>query len=184
MHGDTAVFIASAVLEAQAHLMSHQDDSIEQAQRSLAMARSRQLDEAVTSSMPQIIALAHMLDLSCSLEEGNVSQALPKVQALHELLDKEWQMDAKGESSHSFALPIQSSSEQGRLENGPGVISTSPKGFECLNMDWIPRKDVYILSYLLSGITYNHTNSRAGHKAENFFLEGLRMLCKCGLRNP
>jgi hypothetical protein len=142
------------------------------------MARSRQLDEAVTSGIPQTIALAHILDLACSLEEGNVSQALPKVQALHELLDKEWQTEAKDESSHSFALPIRSSSGQGKAENIPGIISTSSDGLECLEMDWISRKDVYILSYLLSGITYNHTNSRPGHKAENFYLEGLRMLSK------
>ena len=168
-----------AVLEAQAHLMSHQDDSIEQAQRSLAMARSRQLDEAVTSSMPQITALAQVLDLTCSLEEGNVSQALHKVQTLHELLDRGWRIDTKGETNSSFVLPIQSSSGQtSNSENIPGVITSSSDGFECIEIDWISRKDVYILNYLLSGVTYNHTNSKPGHKAENFFLEGLRTLSK------
>ncbi|KAI9891439.1 MAG: hypothetical protein M1814_002758 [Vezdaea aestivalis] len=174
--GDTAIFVTAAVMETQTHLRSKQPDSIEQAQRSLAMARSLQLDTSITSTIPQVMTLACLLDLACSLQESNVEQSTSRMSHLHSLLDGASKKDgSQWNNGSSFHVPISSSKGQ-RLNSGKGVgpVTSNAQALDQIEFRWLSKEDAYALSYLLSGAAVSNKNA-AAHKAESFFTEGLKL---------
>ncbi|KAH0535956.1 hypothetical protein FGG08_007152 [Glutinoglossum americanum] len=171
---DTAVFLISSVLEALGHLRSQSKDSIEQAQHALASARSLQLDQ-LTAELPQLVALTYILDLICSLMQGNQPQAEPKLQALHIMLDQRvndnhWTVDG------TFSVPIHADARSQTLVNGSkSRLSSSQDGAERLTFTWLPKRDIYALVFFLSGVTVSPKNTTQGLKAETFLKEGLKV---------
>ena len=178
MRGDHAVFVMAATLQAQSHLRSSRADAIEEAQRALAEARALQtLDRAKTAPLA---ALTLVMDLLCSLMDSKPSQAMPKMQALREFLDRvslEQDLSLDG----SFTLPVRrDSSSNNSLQSVHGVLRSGADdkahgGMDRLEFSWMPARDVYALGYFLSGVSSSHRNSYDGQKAEKFLEEGLKM---------
>jgi hypothetical protein len=171
---DIAVFLISSVLEALGHLRSQSKDSIEQAQNALASARSLQLEQ-LTAELPQLVALTYILDLICSLMQGNQPQAEPKLQALHTMLDQRvndnhWTLDG------TFSVPIHADPRSQTIVNGAkGRFSSGQDGIEKLTFTWLPKRDIYALVFFLSGVTVSPKNTAQGLKAETFLKEGLKV---------
>lgn len=172
--GDSAVVVTAAILEALTHIRSSNTaESIEHAQTALATVRSQQLDETVRQ-LPQLITIMHLVDVFCSLQVFNSTQAIQKMQAMHAMMDpavndNHWKNDG------SFAVPV---TQAGNFQNklGPGgIVYKDERGREVLAFTWMPREDIYALAYLLSGAVVSHRNSWGGQKAEKYFREGLRM---------
>ncbi|KAI9832514.1 MAG: hypothetical protein M1819_004303 [Sarea resinae] len=172
--GESAVFVLCAVLEAIGHLRSPAGDSIEQAQRALAAARSQQLDE-VTKSLPQIVAITHFLDVSCSLEEANTTQATNKLAAMQTMLDQA-SPDVHWGDGGSFSVPLKQRASPNVASDAGGVLQKSDDGQDMLAFSWLPKNDVFALGYFLSGVTMSYRNSTDGQKAEKYLLEGLRIV--------
>lgn len=173
-NGDKAVSAISAMIEALAHLQLDSNfDSIEQAQRSVAVARSHQLNDEL-SHIPQLITMVQMVDICCSLLEHDVNQSSQKLGVLQELMDERltypsWRLDG------SFSIPLNGKSA------GPSSIDTGDilqvqNGTLLLSFSWLPQHDLYSLCYFLSSITLSARNSYDGRKAEKFLQEGRRMI--------
>jgi hypothetical protein len=152
---------------------SNSSESIEQAQRSLATARSCQLDPTV-GSLPQFGALMQFVDLCSALQNFDPAQASSKIQAMQAILETVpdsniWTPDG------SFAIPIRRPEiSVANLTNG--VVRPLPDGTVVLMFNWMPRQDIYALCCLLSGIALSHRNTIDGQKAEQMLREGLRTL--------
>lgn len=173
-NGDKAVLAISAMIEALAHLQLDSNfDSVEQAQRAVAIARSHQLNDEL-SHTPQLITMIQMVDICCSLLEYDVSQSSQKLGILQELMDERlnhpnWRLDG------SFSIPLNGKSA------GPSSIDTGDilqvqNGTLLLSFSWLPQHDLYALCYFLSSITLSSKNSYDGRKAEKFLQEGRRMI--------
>ncbi|KAH0566415.1 hypothetical protein GP486_000198 [Trichoglossum hirsutum] len=171
---DTAIYLTSSVLEALGYLRSQGKNSIEQAQHALASARSLQLDQ-LTAELPQLVALTYILDLICSLMQGNQPQAEPKLQALHTMLDQRvndnhWTVDG------TFSIPIHTDARpQTTIKGTKSHLSSSQDGIERLTFNWLPKRDIYALVFFLSGVTVSPKNTLQGLKAETFLKEGLKV---------
>ncbi|KAI9808690.1 MAG: hypothetical protein M1825_003842 [Sarcosagium campestre] len=175
--GDDTVFIFAAIMEALAHLRSASDSAIEQAQRALAAARSLQLTEAVVGQ-PQLVTLIHVLDLICSLMESNPAQAIPKMDALKALMDKE-QAESTWTAEGIILVPIkQRQGSSNLVQSTGGIFLHGADGFDRLAFSWLPARDVYALSFFLCGAAMSHRSSHDGHKAEKYFLEGIKMAAR------
>jgi len=171
---DSAVVVTAAVLEALTHIrLSNTAESIEQAQSALAAARSHQLNETV-KQLPQLMAMIHLVDVFCSLQDFNPAQAIQKMLAMHAMMDPA-ATDSHWKNDGSFAVPVT------RVENfqtslgAGGIVAKDENGRDVLSFNWMPRRDIYALAYLLSGSVMSHRNSWGGQKAEKYFREGLRM---------
>lgn len=173
-NGDKAVSAMAAVIEALAHLqLGSNFDSIEQAQRAVATARSHQLNDDLRH-IPQLITLVQMVDICCSLLEYDVNQSAQKLRLLQEIMDERlnypnWRVDG------SFSVPLNGKSA------GPSSIDTGDilqvqNGTLLLSFSWLPQHDLYALCYFLSSVTLSAKNSHDGRKAEKFLQEGRRML--------
>ncbi|KAJ5752276.1 hypothetical protein N7520_009193 [Penicillium odoratum] len=173
-NGDKAVSAMAAVIEALAHLQQGaSSDSIEQAQRAVAVARSHQLNDELRH-IPQLVTLIQMVDICCSILEYDVNQSSQKLKIMQSLVDEtlnnsNWRTDG------SFSVPLNGKSA------GPSSIDTGDilqveSGTLLLSFNWLPQHDLYALSYFLSSITLSAKNSYDGRKAEKYLDEGLRMI--------
>jgi len=171
---DKAVSVISAVTEALAHLQqSTSPDSIEQAQRALAIARSHQLDDEVRD-IPQISTLIQMVDISCSLLEYDINQSAQKLQIMQTLMDQKIN-DPHWRDDGSFSIPLNGKSV-GPSSADTGDILQVENGTLVLTLNWLPQHDLYALCYFLSSVTMSAKNSHDGRKAEKYLEEGLRMI--------
>ncbi|KAL8791476.1 MAG: hypothetical protein Q9213_000093 [Squamulea squamosa] len=170
--GDKTVLAIASTVEALIHLReSSSAESIEQAQRALASARSQQLDPRV-AQIPQIVVLTNIVDLSCSLQQCDPSHAINKMQAMQVSLESQsdtWSPEG------SLLIPVQSQ-EPSRSPNGHGIVRTNAQGSLAIIFRWAPWEDVYVLGYLLSSITTAHKNTSDGLKSEQMLKEGIRRL--------
>lgn len=164
----------SAVLESLAQIqLSTDSDSIEQAQRALAVARSHQLDD-VFHEIPQLSAMMQIADISCSLLECDVNQSTQKLEIMQEFMDRRindscWRPDG------TFSIPI-SGKPFGSSSSNPGDIFRVEGGKLSLTLSWLPLQDLYVLCYFLSSLTLSTKNSYDGHKAEKYLYEGISMV--------
>lgn len=173
-NGDRAVSAMSAIIEALAHLQQGSGfDSVEQAQRAVAVARSHQLNDELRH-IPQLTTLVQIVDICCSLLEYDINQSSQKLKVLQDLMDERLN-DSNWRSDGSFSIPLNGKSA------GPSSIDTGDilqvqSGTLLLSFNWLPQHDLYALCYFLSSITLSCKNSYDGRKAEKFLQEGTRML--------
>ncbi|PIG87211.1 hypothetical protein AARAC_004200, partial [Aspergillus arachidicola] len=173
-NGDKAVSAMSAVIEALAHLQQGSGfDSIEQAQRALAVARSHQLNDELRH-IPQLTTLVQMVDICCSLLEYDINQSSQKLKNLQDLMDERLN-DPNWRADGSFSIPL-SGKSAGPSSIDTGDILQVQNGTLLLSFNWLPQHDLYALCYFLSSITLSCKNSYDGRKAEKFLQEGIRMI--------
>ena len=174
---DNAVSATASIMEALTYLhRSNSTESIEQAQRALAAARSAQLDpEAQT--VPQLAAMAYFVDLCCSLQQNDPTQAISKMTAMQISLDqslanRQWTDDGL------CYVPISRESGKTLQGNGSlsGIVQTSMDQKYSMIISWLPREDIYELGYLLSAAVVMHRNTTDGQKAEKYLKEASRTL--------
>ncbi|PYI10828.1 hypothetical protein BO78DRAFT_403876 [Aspergillus sclerotiicarbonarius CBS 121057] len=171
-NGDKAVSAMSAIIEALAHLQQGSGfDSIEQAQRAVAIARSHQLNDELRH-IPQLTTLVQIVDICCSLLDYDINQSSQKLKVMQDLMDERLN-DSNWRNDGSFSIPLNGKSA------GPSSIDTGDilqvqSGTLLLSFNWLPQHDLYALCYFLSSITLSCKNSYDGRKAEKFLQEGTR----------
>ncbi|KAL8734508.1 MAG: hypothetical protein Q9166_001408 [cf. Caloplaca sp. 2 TL-2023] len=170
--GDKAILAIASSMEALIHIReSGSAESIEQAQRSLAKVRSLQLDPQV-ARIPQIMLLANMIDLSCSLQQCDPSQAVTKMQAMQASLEDK---SVAWHQNGLLLIPIQSQ-DAIKTPSGNGIVRKNSQGLLSITFRWTPWRDVYALGYLLSSIATAHKNTSDGLKSEQILKEGIKCL--------
>ncbi|CAG8175824.1 unnamed protein product [Penicillium olsonii] len=173
-NGDKAVSAMAAVIESLAHLQQGtSSDSIEQAQRAVAAARSHQLNDELRH-IPQVTTMIQMVDICCSVLEYDVNQSGQKLKVMQALMD-ETLSDSNWRPDGSFAVPLNGKSA------GPSSIDTGDilqvqNGTLLLSFSWLPQHDLYTLCYFLSSMTLSAKNSYDGRKAEKYLEEGIKMV--------
>ena len=174
-HGHHAIFATASTLEALTHLRhSSSLESIEQAQRALAAARSIQMDSLVTK-VPQLAALTYFVDLCCSLQNFDSTQATSKMQNMQAFLDLAIE-DSHWTQDERFSVPITLGESPQVNKQHEGIVRTDSEGSLVLELGWLPKEDIYALAYLLSGAAVCYLNASDGRKGEKFLKEGIRML--------
>lgn len=173
-HGDKAILAIAKIIETMIHMQqSNSIEAFEQAQRSLAEARSCQLNPLV-ASLPQLSALMQLLDLCSTLQNFDPFQAITKVETLQSTLESISDSGAWNEDG-SFAIPIHQVMNSS-AKSTSGIVRDLSDTSLGLMFNWLPGDDVYLLGFLFSGITLTHKNTTNGQKAEKMLWEGLRTL--------
>lgn len=174
-HGHHAIFATASTLEALTHLRhSSSLESIEQAQRALAAARSIQMD-SLLARVPQLAALTYFVDLCCSLQNFDPAQATLKMQNMQAFLDPAIE-DSHWTTDGRFSVPITQGDLPQASKLHADIVRTDLEGSLALELNWLPKEDIYALAYLLSGATVSYLNASDGRKGEKFLKEGIRML--------
>jgi Cohesin loading factor len=186
MRGDSAIFAVASVLEVLVLLQKGSIEALEEAQRALAGARSRQLDSWV-SQLPQVDALISILDTTCSTLHGNnhIPPAHGSMKTVHPIVEalqmkmEQLQNMSSWTADGSFFVPLTSGEGSKRPPTAPGILTVDDSGVSKLHFRWLPKEDVLTIADYLCGVVKAHTNSydkRKGEQfAEQFLTAGLKI---------
>ena len=169
-NGDRAVFVTCATLEAMVHLRTHGLDSIEQAQRAIASARSHQL-QMTSKESAQILTLLNCVDLACALLQGTPDQAEAKMTAFQALLDEtgdsnSWPADGL------FTVPIDVRTGDQLTGSTGNIFQMDPStNKQCITFSWLSQRDLYALGYYLSAVSVHLSNKE---KTTEYLLQGIK----------
>lgn len=180
---DRAIFVTASALEAMIHMRGASTEHLENAQRSIAAARSYQL-EASTQGMGQIAALIDSIDLACSLQLGKnddpKNKQYPvgdKVRSLQERADK-----GPNPEDGVFSVLIEKSfGGQSLTQHTGGIFTKSVDGRDELVMSWLPQDHLKMLAYYISGMT---VVAQDPSKALKYIQEGHRITTGTSIRIP
>jgi hypothetical protein len=143
---DRAIYITASLMEAMAHLKSTGPESMEHAQRAIAAVWAYQLDKS--SNIPQLLGLAHILDVACSLKQGNPSVMINKLKLMQTMMDDALRDSAWSTTSDVIAIPIN------RTQNSSQVVSPDTRtilgigddGRDNLMLSFLNKKDAFSIT--------------------------------------
>lgn len=139
---DRAIFLASALFQARAHFQTGSPESVERIQRAIAGAWTYQLDEE--SQIPQLVAMTHVLDVSCSLLKGIPTETVEKMKNLRLKIDAFLHEPSWGDSDDQIAIPIHGNQghPQAVTSDTRAVLNISEDGTERLMLSWFDKRSI------------------------------------------
>jgi stage V sporulation protein SpoVS len=144
---DRAIYLAVSLMETMVHLKSNGPDAIEQAQRALAAAWKYQLDSG--AQIPQLTALAHILDVVCSIRQGNPTAMVNKLREMQMMMDGALKDPIWSSTDDTIAIPINGrNSSQVVSPDTRVIIGIGADGRDNLMMPFLSAKDAYSLTYV------------------------------------
>jgi hypothetical protein len=149
--GDRAIFVACSALEAMVHLRSGMPDRFEHAQRSVASARSLQL-ELSAKQLGYFGTLIDVIDLACSIQHG-MPDGKKSMALMEAMLDEK--IDASRSESGVFTVLIERSFGPALTYDTGGIFRKSPEGKDELVFAWLPKEDLKTLCFHMSALDQN-----------------------------
>ena len=145
---DRGIWLASCLMEALAHLRHNGPDSMEAAQGAIAAAWSYQTERAC--QIPQLIALAHMIDVSCSIRQGSSPNVtMPKIKQLQKSMDLALKdEEAWGITSESIAIPMSRSAHSSQVVSSDTrtVLGIGRDGRDNLMLSFLTKRDAFSIT--------------------------------------
>jgi hypothetical protein len=169
----TGVQVAAATLDAIVHLQSGDNMAADIASRSLASARTHQLG-SVMNELPQLRATIDILELACAfMQSSPPDQTAQKMIQFHQSLDAK-SMVTGWTTDGSFSLPLGVPSIGDVEADTGGIFRSTSKGELALAFMWFTRSQLYMIGYMLGGISKMNKNGE-DRKSETFLAEGLKL---------
>ncbi|KAG9670798.1 hypothetical protein KCU99_g5938, partial [Aureobasidium melanogenum] len=161
------ILTTCSALEALVHLRSGQADSADNFQRSLAAARTHQLNREVTD-ISQVATLLDCLDLCSDLVSGKPDQLFDKMNVMQKALD-----GGKRNTSPdgSFCVPTADSAPDDVSLDTCGIMERAADGKRAIVFQWLRRSELFALGYIFSSLASSSRNA-VDHKSEKYLIEG------------
>jgi hypothetical protein len=142
---DRAIYMAASLMEGMTHLRSNSPDSMEQAQQAIAQVWTYQLDSG--AQIPQLLGLAHILDVACSIQKGNPQEMIAKLNDMQKMMDRALKDENWSATSDIVAIPIN------RRQNSSQVVSPDTRmilgigddGRDNLMLSFLTQQDAYAI---------------------------------------
>jgi hypothetical protein len=131
-------------MEAMAHLRFNSPESMEQAQRAIAAARTHQFD--VAAQLPQLTGLAHILDVVCSIKQGNPMIMMDKLKNMQIMMDGAVKDSTWSRTYDAIAIPInptKNNSSQVVSRDTRAIIGIGGDGRDVLMLSFLSKKDAF-----------------------------------------
>jgi hypothetical protein len=143
---DHAIHLAASLMEALAHMKSTGPEAVQNIYRAMAAARSNQL--TVGSKIPQLVGLAHILDVACSIRQGNPQDMMNKLKEMQTMMDEALNDLTWSISSDIIAIPINRTpkSSQTVSQDTRMILGIGEDGRDNLMMSFLSKKDAYSIT--------------------------------------
>ena len=174
---DYTIAALASINEAMIHLRrSSNTESIEQAQRAVAAARSSQLNPAA-HEVPQLIAMINFADITCTLQRNDSAEGTDKMKSMQEFLDSHIK-DKRWSEDGMCTVPVSRETARSLPGSGlaSGVIRFDGNENLCLVLSWLPRAAVYAVAYILSGSVIAHRTALDGKKSEQYLEQAVKII--------
>ncbi|KAK3646584.1 hypothetical protein LTR56_000488 [Elasticomyces elasticus] len=148
---DVTVQILVATLEAMVHLRSGVADAVELAERALAGARMHQLSPDMQRCY-QLRAMVDCLDLACALMQHQPKRIVEKMGQMQQHVDQTKHDPNWTQYTSTFVVPLGSTDSVGIKADTAGILTETAGGETGLTFDWLHRRQLYALAYMLSSV--------------------------------
>ncbi|KAI5310426.1 hypothetical protein KEM55_007226, partial [Ascosphaera atra] len=120
--------------------------------------------------------MLQLVDMTISLLQSDSAQAAKKLPSLQQAMDQtlqnpHWRQDG------SFSVPVISMGKNTKLTSNL-IMHAKEDGTVALTMSWLPKHDLYALTYYLSSVPLSGKTVHDSSKAEQFLHEGLGMVAE------
>ncbi|KAI4868309.1 cohesin loading factor-domain-containing protein [Hypoxylon rubiginosum] len=180
--GDRAVFVVASLLEGLSLLKAMKDDAIVRIQACIAQALKYQLDNSIR--IPQLDALALMLDLACSLHQKSVQTIMQKLQELQDhmdacISDKSWH-----HIETELLLPIKKSNTLVISRDTAAILRPGSDDDPCdyLAMSFWSKIEAFTVTYTYSGLALLYRTPRNDKRIFKLWEEAVCQIRKAGPR--
>lgn len=161
------ILATCSAIEALVHLRGGQADSADNFQRSLAAARTHQLNREVTD-ISQIATLLDCLDLCSDLINGKPDQLPDKMNVMQRALDSG---KRRTSPDGSFCVPTAETAPHDISLDTGGIMERTGDGKRAIAFQWLRRSELFAIGYILSGLACSSKNAM-DHKSEKYVIEG------------
>ena len=143
---DHAIHLAASLMEALAHMKSAGPEAVQNIYRAMAAARSNQL--TVGTKILQLVGLAHILDVACSIRQGNPQDMMNKLKEMQTMMDDALNDPTWSISSDIIAIPINRTpkSSQTVSQDTRMILGIGEDGRDNLMMSFLSKKDAYSIT--------------------------------------
>ena len=143
---DRAIYMAASLMEAMVHLRSPDPESMEHAQQAIAQVLTYQLDEG--TKIPQLLGLAHILDVACSVRQAIPQVMIKKLHNLQRIMDETLAAKAWSTTNDIIAIPInrRQNSSQVVSPDTRAILGIGDDGRDNLVLSFINLKDAYSIT--------------------------------------
>ncbi|XXH00322.1 decapping endonuclease targeting mRNA [Hypoxylon texense] len=176
--GDRAVFVVASLLEGLSLLKAMKDDAIVRIQACIAQALKYQLDNSIR--LPQLDALALMLDLACSLHQKSVQSITQKLQELQDHMDASISDKSWHHTETELLLPIKKSNTLVISQDTAAILRPGSDDDPCdyLAMSFWSK----IEAFTVTGIALLYRTPRNDKRIFKLWEEALCQIYKAGPR--
>ncbi|KAK6404412.1 hypothetical protein LTR81_020734 [Elasticomyces elasticus] len=148
---DVTVQILVATLEAMVHLRSGVADAVELAERALAGARMHQLSPDMQRCY-QLRAMLDCLDLACALMQHQPKRIVEKMGQMQQHVDQTKHDPNWTQYTRTFVVPLGGANSVDIKADTAGILTETAEGETGLTFDWLHRRQLYALAYMLSSV--------------------------------
>lgn len=171
-NSDPVMLAFAAVVEALLHLSSHNQEAVVATHTALAKARALQLNHDI-EAIPQMTIIMEFIDLTTSVQEGNIVQTEQKRKILQDVLyeaisHNNWRDDGL------IHIPISKRSLAGIQVSTHGHIFEK-NGKYFMRFLWLLKEEAEALGFLFSADSAAHKNGHDG-KGEKYAKTGLALV--------
>jgi hypothetical protein len=143
---DRAIYMTASLMEAVVHLRNTGVDALEAAQQAIAQVWTYQLD--TTTRIPQLLGLAHILDVACSMRQGNPNVMDKKLNDMQQMMDAALTDGTWSATSDLIAIPInmRKNSSQVVSPDTRMVLGIGDDGGDNLMASFLNQNDAYAIT--------------------------------------
>jgi len=133
-------------MEAIAYLKTPGPDAVEHVQRAIAAAWSSQMDSRCM--IPQLVGLTHILDVACSIRQGNSQVMINKLRIMQTMMDEALKDSSWSTSSDVVAIPINRTPKSSTTVSRETrmILGIGQDGDDNLMMTFLNKKDAYSIT--------------------------------------
>ncbi|RKF54103.1 putative cohesin loading factor [Golovinomyces cichoracearum] len=176
-YGDRPIHFLASLMEVTAHLRISGPEASQNLKSSMASVWSHQTNSSCY--IPPLFVYAHILDLACSIREGDPQEMMTKLQAARNAMDASIRNKDWG-SGDIISIPIPSSANASRVvSTDTGIIlGIGNDGADTLMITFLDQKDAYCISCLLYGVVLLQRSANERLTALKYLNQGLSILEK------
>ena len=143
---DHAIYMVASLMEGMAHLRSTGPESMEHAQRAIAQAWAYQMQP--DARLPPLLAMAHILDVCCSLLQGNKDVMATKLNAMRKLMDNPLTKETWSRTSDTIAIPMKRRNNSSQIvsDDTRMIIGIGDDGRDNLMLSFLSQNDAYAIT--------------------------------------
>jgi hypothetical protein len=142
---DYTIHLAASLMMALAYMNTTGSDALTNVQEALGQAWTNQT--TLKNQVPQLFAMAHILQVACSIRKGNTTEMVSKLADMQMMMDGALRDDTWTMTSDTIAIPIQPTPKSSHVgQDTRAILTIDRDGKDNLMLSFLTKRDAYAIT--------------------------------------